>query len=274
MLAVRALLETGASPARRIVMLWTTDEELGSATSREAIEDEARRSEAVLVLEPSLPGGAVKTSRKGCGQFELTVTGVAAHAGIDPGQGASAVHELAHQIIRIQALQDLARGVSVNVTQIQGGTRSNVIPDEARAVIDVRVPTMADAAGVEAALQSLAPVDARTTLRMSGGVDRPPLERNAGVARLYDQARQIARELGHDLAEGATGGGSDGNFTAALGVPTLDGLGAIGDGAHALHEHVEVDALPDRAALIAGLIEGLERISKVDQRFEKVPTNH
>jgi len=258
MLAVRALLETGASPARRIVMLWTTDEELGSATSREAIEDEARRSEAVLVLEPSLPGGAVKTSRKGCGQFELTVTGVAAHAGIDPGQGASAVHELAHQIIRIQALQDLARGVSVNVTQIQGGTRSNVIPDEARAVIDVRVPTMADAAGVEAALQSLAPVDARTTLRMSGGVDRPPLERNAGVARLYDQARQIARELGHELAEGGTGGGSDGNFTAALGVATLDGLGAVGDGAHALHEYVETEALADRAALIAGLIAGLE----------------
>jgi glutamate carboxypeptidase len=257
MLATRALLESNTPLARRIVMLWTTDEEMGSGTSRQAIEEEARRSEAVLVLEPSLPGGALKTSRKGCGMYELTVRGVAAHSGINPEKGASAVHELAHQIVRIQALQDLARGVSVNVTQVSGGTRSNVIPDEARAVVDVRVPTMADASRVDRALRSLVTVDARTTLEVAGGVDRPPLERSAQVGRLYEQARQIARELGQELAEGGTGGGSDGNFTAALGVPTLDGLGAIGDGAHALHEHVEVDALPDRAALIAGLIESL-----------------
>jgi glutamate carboxypeptidase len=138
---------------------------------------------------------------------------------------------------------------------IQGGARSNVIPDEARAVVDVRVPTMADAHAMDRALRQLAPIDARTRLEVGGGVDRPPLERSEAVVRLYDQAREIARELGQDLAEGATGGGSDGNFTAALGVPTLDGLGAIGDGAHALHEHVELDALPDRAALIAGLIQ-------------------
>jgi glutamate carboxypeptidase len=254
MLATRALLETGAPPARRIVMLWTTDEEVGSASSRQAIEDEARRSDAVLVLEPSLPGGALKTSRKGCGTYEVIVRGIAAHAGVDPAKGASAIQELAHQVIRIQALQDLARGVSVNVTMIQGGARSNVIPDEARAVVDVRVPTMADAHAMDHALRGLAPVDARTRLEVGGGVDRPPLERSEAVVRLYDQAREIARELGQDLAEGATGGGSDGNFTAALGVPTLDGLGAIGDGAHALHEHVELDTLPDRAALIAGLI--------------------
>jgi glutamate carboxypeptidase len=254
MLATRALLETGARPARRIVMLWTTDEEVGSASSRQAIEDEARRSDAVLVLEPSLPGGALKTSRKGCGTYEVIVRGIAAHAGVDPAKGASAIQELAHQVIRIQALQDLARGVSVNVTMIQGGARSNVIPDEARAVVDVRVPTMADAHAMDHALRGLAPVDARTRLEVGGGVDRPPLERSEAVVRLYDQAREIARELGQDLAEGATGGGSDGNFTAALGVPTLDGLGAIGDGAHALHEHVELDTLPDRAALIAGLI--------------------
>ena len=255
MLATRALLETGAPPARRIVMLWTTDEEVGSASSRQAIEDEARRSDAVLVLEPSLPGGALKTSRKGCGTYEVIVRGIAAHAGVDPAKGASAIQELAHQVIRIQALQDLARGVSVNVTMIQGGARSNVIPDEARAVVDVRVPTIADAHAMDRALRRLAPIDARTRLEVGGGVDRPPLERSEAVVRLYDQAREIARELGQDLAEGATGGGSDGNFTAALGVPTLDGLGAIGDGAHALHEHVELDALPDRAALIAGLIQ-------------------
>ena len=257
MLATRALLETGTPLARRIVMLWTTDEEVGSGTSRQAIEDEARRSEAVLVLEPSLPGGALKTSRKGGGLYELTIRGVAAHAGINPEKGASAVHELAHQIIRIQALQDPAHDVSVNVTQVSGGTRGNMIPDEARALVDVRVPTMADASRVDRALRSLAAVDARTTLEVAGGVDHPPLERSLQVRRLYEQARQIARELGQDLAEGSTGGGSDGNFTAALGVPTLDGLGAIGDGAHALREHVEVDALPDRAALIAGLIESL-----------------
>ena len=254
LLATRALTETGHRPPGGIVMLWTTDEETGSATSRAAIEDEARRSAAVLVLEPSLPGGALKTSRKGCGGYEVVVQGVAAHAGIEPQKGASAVQELAQQILRINALQDLERGVLVNVVQVSGGRRSNVIPDDARATVDVRVPTLADAAQVDAALRGLRAVDPRTSLAISGGVDRPPLERNHHVARLYKQAHEIARELGQNLAEGGTGGGSDGNFTAALGVPTLDGLGAIGDGAHALHEHVEIDRLADRAALVAGLI--------------------
>ena len=254
MLATRALLETGAAFNHRIVMLWTTDEEIGSASSRAAIEDEARRSRAVLVLEPSLPGGAVKTSRKGCGSYQVTVRGVAAHAGIEPQKGASAVQELAQQILRINALQDLARGVSVNVVQVSGGLRSNVIPDEARAVVDVRVPTASAASEIDAAFRGLRPVDGRTTVETDGGVDRPPLERTGLVERLYMQARDVARELGYDLAEGGTGGGSDGNFTAALGVPTLDGLGAIGDGAHALHEHIDINTLPDRAALVAGLL--------------------
>jgi glutamate carboxypeptidase len=254
MLATRALFENGVPPSHRIVMLWTTDEEIGSGSSRAAIEEEARRSDAVLVLEPSLPGGAVKTARKGCGGYEVIVTGVSAHAGIEPQKGASAVHELAHQILRIDALQDLARGISVNVVQIAGGLRSNVIPDEARAIVDVRVPTADAAAVVSAAFERLAPVDPRTTVTAVGGFDRPPLERTAAVGRLYAQAREIAGALGVDLQEGATGGGSDGNFTAALGVPTLDGLGAIGDGAHALHEHVEIERLPDRAALVAGLL--------------------
>ena len=254
MLATRALLETGAALSRRIVMLWTTDEEIGSESSRLAIEDEARRSDAVLVLEPSLPGGALKTSRKGCGGYEVIVKGVSAHAGIEPQKGASAVHELAHQILHIDALQDLARGISVNVVQVSGGLRSNVIPDEARAVVDVRVPTADAAAAVSAAFANLRPTDARTMVTAFGGIDRPPLERTEAVLRLYGQARDVARELGVDLQEGGTGGGSDGNFTAALGVPTLDGLGAIGDGAHAVHEHVDVAALPTRAALVAGLI--------------------
>ena len=254
MLATRALLETGTPLHHRIVMLWTTDEETGSESSRAAIEDEARRSTAVLVLEPSLPGGAVKTSRKGCGTYQLTVRGVAAHAGIEPQKGASAVQELAHQILRVNALQDLARGISVNVVQASGGLRSNVIPDQARATVDVRVPTAAAAAEIESAFRALRPVDARTSVEVSGSIDRPPLERTDLVLRLYKQAQGVARELGQALAEGGTGGGSDGNFTAALGVPTLDGLGAIGDGAHALHEHVDIETLTDRAALVAGLI--------------------
>ena len=254
MLATRALLEVGPAIPHRIVMLWTTDEEVGSESSRAAIEDEARRSRAVLVLEPSLPGGAVKTNRKGCGSYQVMVRGVAAHAGIEPQKGASAVQELAHQILRVNALQDLARGVSVNVVQVSGGLRSNVIPDEARAIVDVRVPTAAAAAEIDAAFRALRAVDERTTVEAAGGIDRPPLERTELVVRLYEQARDIARELGQELAEGGTGGGSDGNFTAALGVPTLDGLGAIGDGAHALHEHVDIETLPDRAALVAGLI--------------------
>jgi glutamate carboxypeptidase len=258
MLATRALLETEARANHRIVMLWTTDEEVGSESSRAAIEDEARRSRAVLVLEPSLPGGAVKTSRKGCGSYQVTVRGVAAHAGIEPQKGASAVQELAHQILRINALQDLARGISVNVVQVSGGLRSNVIPDEARATVDVRVPTAAAAAEIDAGFRALRAVDGRTTIEAIGGIDRPPLERSSHVRRLYNQASEVERELGRELAEGGTGGGSDGNFTAALGIPTLDGLGAIGDGAHALHEHVDIEALTDRAALVAGLITRIE----------------
>ena len=262
MLATRALLETGVSLSRRIVMLWTTDEEVGSATSRAAIEEEAGRSDAVLVLEPSLPGGAVKTARKGCGEYELRVRGVAAHAGIDPSKGASAIHELARQIVLVQKLQDLDRGISVNVGTISGGTRTNVVAEEARAVVDVRAPTQADAARVDAAFRALKPVDERTAVSVTGGLDRPPLERTAQVARLYQQASEVGRELGQALREGSTGGGSDGNFTAALGVPTLDGLGPAGDGAHAHHEHVLVADLPWRSALLAELIGALTKEAK------------
>ena len=255
MLAMRAL---AGKAAPKVVMLWTTDEEVGSGTSRQAIEDEARRSAAVLVLEPSLPGGAVKTSRKGCGEFELTVHGVAAHAGLDPGKGASAILELAHQIIAIHGIQDPSGGISTNVGVVAGGTRANVVAAEARATIDVRVPAMADVTRVEQALRGLTPRLDGTRLELSGGVDRPPLERSAGVIRLYEAARAVAADLGRELGEGSTGGGSDGNFTAALGVPTLDGLGPSGDGAHALHEHVIVADLTWRAALVAGLIARLQ----------------
>ena len=243
----------------RVVMLWTTDEEVGSETSRALIEAEARRSDAVLVLEPSLPGGAAKTRRKGCGEFHVTVRGVAAHAGIDPSKGASAVHELAHQIVALEGLRDPARGVSLNVGVIAGGTRGNVVAEEAHAVVDVRVPTMEDARSVEARLRSLQPLNPEVRIEVTGSVGRPPLERTDGVARLYQQAKEVAAELGVELAEGETGGGSDGNFTAAIGVPTLDGLGPRGDGAHALHEHVVIADLPWRAAFLAALIQRINR---------------
>ena len=254
MLAARALFERGPSPDVRLAMLLTSDEEIGSPSSRAAIEAEARRSAAVLVLEPSLPGGTLKTQRKGCGEFHLVVHGVAAHAGVEPEKGASAIQELARQIVAVGSLQDLARGVSVNVGTVQGGTRTNVVAEEASAQIDVRVPTMADARRIEHAMAALRPATPRTTVEVTGSIDRPPLERTPAVVKLYEMARQVAAGLGHDLKEGSTGGGSDGNFTAALGVPTLDGLGAVGDGIHALHEQVDIAALPWRAALIAGLI--------------------
>jgi glutamate carboxypeptidase len=260
MLAVCALRDLALPDAPRVTMLWTTDEEVGSQISRAAIESCAQDSDAVLVLEPSLPGGAAKTSRKGCGDFELTVHGVSAHAGLDPGKGASAIHELAHQIVAITALQDPGLGVTLNVGRISGGSRTNVVADVARASIDVRVPTMADAVTIEQALRSLRPRLARTRLEIEGGVSRPPLERGPGVIRLYEIAREVARGLGQDLMEGGAGGGSDGNFTAALGVPTLDGLGPRGDGAHALHEHVELDDLAWRAAFVAALLSRLGRL--------------
>jgi glutamate carboxypeptidase len=254
LLAMRALAAFPQMTRPRVTMLWTTDEEIGSRSSRAAIEARAREHAAVLVLEPSLPGGAAKTSRKGVGEFELIVHGVAAHAGLDPGKGASAIHELAHQIIDIAGLQDVGGGVTLNVGRIGGGSRTNVVAETASASIDVRVSRMADASRIEQALRNLRPHLQGTRLELHGSVDRPPLERTAGVTRLYELAKEVARGLGRNLPEGAAGGASDGNFTAAVGVVTLDGLGPCGDGAHALHEHVEIDDLPWRAAFLAALL--------------------
>jgi glutamate carboxypeptidase len=260
MLAMRALSECQAAPAH-VVMLWTSDEEIGSGTSRALIEDTARASSAVLVLEPSLPHGAAKTSRKGVGEFQLAVHGIAAHAGLDPGKGASAIHELARQVLALEGLQEPDRGITINVGVISGGSRTNVVADRATAAIDVRVQTMEDAARLEGAIRSLRPTRSSLRLEVSGGIGRPPLERSPAVVRLYKEARQVAAALGRDLHEGAAGGGSDGNFTGALGVPTLDGLGPEGDGAHAVHEHVVLDDLSWRGAFLAGLIESLARYS-------------
>ena len=259
-LATRAVIEQDRLDDCRIVMLWTTDEEVGSTTSRALIETEAANSDAVLVFEPSLPGGGLKTSRKGVGQFEMIARGVAAHAGLDPGKGVSAVRELAQQIIAIDDLQDPGNGVTLTVGVIQGGTRANVVPAEARATIDARANTRADAERIERVLQSLQPHLPGARIEVTGGFARPPLERSAAVVKLFEIAKAVAADIGITLKEGSAGGGSDGNFTAAIGVPTLDGIGAIGDGAHALHEHVEIDALVPRAAVIAGLLSRLGRL--------------
>ncbi len=255
--ALRALAHAGWPAGLEVTCLWTSDEETGSETSRALIERAAQAADAVLVFEPALTGGEVKTARKGVGHFDISVTGVSAHSGIDPGSGASAVHELARLIRSLEALNDPGRGVSVNVGVIRGGTRSNVVAETAEAEVDVRVVQAADAPALEAAVRALTADDPRIAVRVTGAIDRPPFERTAAVAALYGTARDVARELGFDLGEGATGGASDGNFTGALGVPTLDGLGAVGGGAHALDEHLLTARLPSRAALAAGLLRRL-----------------
>jgi glutamate carboxypeptidase len=259
LLATRALFDLAAPTAVGVTMVWSTDEELGSDTSRALIEDEARKSEAVLVLEPALASGALKTARKGIAEYELMVHGVPAHAGVDPRKGVNAIRELALQIVALDRLRDLDRGISINVGVVKGGTRPNVVPELATALVDVRTETRSDARYIDGAIRAIAAQTPGARLEVAGGFNRPPMERSAGVVRLFELARACGKEIGMDLHEGATGGGSDGNFTAALGIPTLDGLGATGDGAHALHEHVKIAELPQRAAVLAGLLFRLTR---------------
>jgi glutamate carboxypeptidase len=247
-------VEGRAGEKPRVTFLLTSDEETGSVTSRALIEDEARRADAVLVLEPSLPGGALKTARKGCGQFVIRATGVAAHAGIEPEKGANAILELCDHVLGIERSQDSGAGTTLTACLMEGGTRANVVPAHATATIDARVSSASEAERVTRLMNGLRARRPGTSLQVTGGFDRPPFERTRAVGRLFDVARSVAAGLGVDLAEGATGGASDGNITAALGVPTLDGLGAVGDGAHAAHEHVVIDALPARAAIVAGLM--------------------
>jgi glutamate carboxypeptidase len=257
MYAIAALRELRGALPRPITVLLNPDEEVGSDVSRPVTEALARESKAVLVLEPAQgPHGAVKTARKGVGDYSLKVSGVAAHAGLDFDKGESAVLELARQIQRVSEFTDLARGLTVNVGVIRGGTRGNVIAAEASAEVDVRIAHIEDAAGVEERFRSLAPFNPKCKLEVSGGINRPPMERNEGVARLYGLAREVASSLGIDLAEASVGGGSDGNFTSVL-APTLDGLGAVGEGAHAKNENIVLAELPRRAALLAGLIEAI-----------------
>ena len=241
---------------RPVTVLLVSDEEVGSNSSRRITESLARKSAAVLVLEPAYGiKGALKTARKGVGEYTLTVTGKAAHSGLDFEKGESAIVEMARQITAIAKLVDLKRGLTLNVGQISGGTRTNVIPATATASLDVRVARLKDVPGIDRRLKALKLFNRRCKLEITGGVNRPPMERGAGVAALYRKASEIAKQLGWKLEEASVGGGSDGNFTASLGIATLDGLGGVGEGAHAVHESIIISELPRRAALLAELIE-------------------
>jgi glutamate carboxypeptidase len=253
--AVRTLIELEIPTANRVVLLVVSDEEIGSKTSRAITEAEARRSESVLVLEPGTGlSGKLKTARKGVGRYIVAIEGKASHAGVDFENGASAILEAAHQLQRIASFTDLKRGTTVNPGVIGGGTRSNVIAAEARIDVDVRVSDLEAAEAIDTQLRSLTPFDTRCRVRIEGGLNRPPMERTAAIAALFAKAKRVAADLGIRLEESSTGGGSDGNFTAALGIPTLDGLGAVGEGAHAPNESILLDRIPGRAALLAGIL--------------------
>lgn len=256
--AIEALQTWHGELPRPVTVFLVSDEEVGSYSSRKITEALAKMSAGVLVLEPAAGlRGAVKTARKGVGEYTLRVKGVAAHAGLDPGKGHSAILELARQIPVLTKLNHLRQGLSVNPGVIQGGTRTNVIAAEASVGIDVRIKSAQQASGIDRKLRSLKPFDRRCKLEMTGGINRLPMERTHGVAALYRKARKIAGEVGWKLDEAAVGGGSDGNFTAGLGIPTLDGMGGVGEGAHAVHEFITISELPRRALLLAGMIESV-----------------
>src|SRR2546425_34450 len=252
--ALQAIQQAEIPLRKRIVFLWTSDEEIGSESSRKIFETEARRSEGVFVLEPSFgPRGLLKTARKGVGEAELIVHGRASHAGLAPQEGINAIHELARQLGRIEKWNDLRRDLTINAGIIEGGTRTNVIPERARAVLDLRALRVSDMRGLEVRLHDLRALQTGARLEITGGFDRPPLEHKMSES-LFARAQLLAKEMNLSLGECTVGGGSDGNFTAALGIPTLDGLGAVGDGAHSAREHILINAMPTRAALLAALL--------------------
>jgi len=254
MYALRALNELGIRDHRPVTVLLDTDEEIGSDSSRSLIESIARQCEAVLVLEPAQgTQGSLKTSRKGVGAYTIHVHGQASHAGVDFEKGHSAILELSRQILEVAKFTDVGRGITVNPGVVRGGTRSNVVAAEASVDVDIRIARVADAGELEQKFSGLRPFDPHCRLEVTGGLNRPPMERTPGTVRLLEAAQNLAKSLGMDLGESATGGGSDGNFTSALGIPTLDGLGAVGEGAHAAHECIFLDHLPLRTALLAGL---------------------
>ncbi len=256
--AVRSILRQGVATRRPIVLLLTPDEEVGSPTSREWIEREAMGAAYVLIPEPAGPGGAAVTARKGVGRFVLRIQGVGAHSGGAFPDGASAIVELAHQVLRLHGMVDLDRGITLNAAPVWGGSRPNVISPDAGCEIDLRVNSIADGKRMERAILALQAATPGCRITVEGGMNRPPFAEDSGILRLYEKARAIAADVGINLPKQHRGGGSDGNFTAALGIPTLDGLGCLGAGAHASHEHILWRHLGQRAALMAGLLETLD----------------
>ncbi len=254
LMALRLLAERPGSLASEVIVLVTCDEERGSLHSRPTIEALARAARAALVVEPCLPGGGIKSRRKGVADYLLRVEGKAAHAGIEPEAGASAIHELARRICEACTLADSALGTTVNIGMASGGTAGNVVAELAQCAIDVRFRTLDEGRRVDRALRAMTPADPRCALGLEGGINRGALEKTEGSRRLYGAAQDIARELGFELGEGETGGGSDGNLTSAVGCPTLDGLGLDGAGAHTLNEYILLDDMPRRIALLAGLL--------------------
>ncbi len=256
--AMEALRELDVPVKRKVILQLNADEEVGSESSRPLTEEAARGSAAVLVLEPGTGlQGKLKTARKGVGDYTVTVRGKASHAGVDFEAGASAIVELARQIERIAEFTNLARGLTVNPGVIAGGTRTNVVAAEARVEVDIRVAREKDAPALDKKFRALKPVDKRCTIAVEGGLNRPPMERSAGVRQLFQTAKALASQIGVELEESATGGGSDGNFTAGLGIPTLDGLGGVGEGAHAPNESILIARIADRTALLAMLVSAL-----------------
>ena len=253
--AMRALRDLNVAVRRRVVLQVNSDEEVGSDSSRAWTEEGAKESVAVLVLEPGTGlEGKLKTARKGVGGYTVTVRGRASHAGVDFSNGANAIVEMSRQLEKIARFTRLDRGITVSPGVVQGGTRSNVVAAECRAEVDIRAPRARDRQYLEKAFGSLKPFDKRCSIEVTGGLNRPPMERSAGVVKLFRKAQALAGELGVELEESMTGGGSDGNFTAALGIPTLDGLGAVGEGAHAVNESILVNRIADRTALLAKLV--------------------
>jgi glutamate carboxypeptidase len=241
-----------------VVMLLTSDEEIGTDAGLKHLRPVAEQCSAVFCTELPLPGGRAKTARSGVGTFSLKVHGIASHAGVDYSRGASAILELSRLIVRLHALTDLERGMQVSAGIIRGGSASNVIAAEAEAEIDFRFKSMEEGKLLEDQIRTLKPTDPRCSISFEGGINRPPLERSGGVIRLYERARALAAIMGMELGEGATGGGSDGSFTASMGIPTLDGLGADGGGAHATGEHIILSEIPRRAALLGAMIAAME----------------
>ncbi len=253
--SLRTIVSRRLATKRPVTLLLTCDEEIGSRTSRPLIEEEAKNAAAALILEPPISGGVVKTGRKGIGTFTVRALGRAAHAGLDPEKGVNAIVELAHQTLRLSALNDYGRGVTVSVGLVEGGSALNVVPACASAKVDVRFWTPEDGANLVAAIRGLTPVTAGAKIEVSGGINRPPMPRSDKNIALFKHARALAAELGFELKDEVVGGGSDGNFIAAMGVPTLDGLGVDGAGAHAEHEHIVIDDIPRRATLLTRLMQ-------------------